>query len=225
MTAHHLRLEVLPGARFAVGEHDYREIVSRHLGIVRDLCALTESDPDDLRVITDRPSRRHSPKPRRVTMATAFPAGTFWRASVFDDDAARNLYCHWYVGRCELSEADLSDALRVISDDDDLYRDEQLLITTADARWLYAPFPGGADVFVPDLPMLDWLSDKHLRLLPDCRTRSFDDLARALGVSVEPPPPPAPASADLREGVRLWHFPLLPRRGKPTRRRPRDNEG
>jgi hypothetical protein len=98
------------------------------------------------------------PAPRAGELAAALPAATYWTSVLADDSIlADEVWLHLRASAGRLHGEELPRLLRLVADD----VTGGVIITTAEMRWLYAPYDGGADVIAASPGYRDQLRRAH----------------------------------------------------------------
>ncbi|MEP9414078.1 hypothetical protein ABLE92_06960 [Gordonia sp. VNQ95] len=158
-----VRFHTLPGAkRFPRNDAERRTVFSRHRAVLSELCSVTATSPQDLRVMTSGWSSSPEPAGRSTRLVAAFGESAYWRSLLVDDDTDHQWWQHIYIGTSTLGSPRLRALLRLVADD----RAGDVVITSTGAEWLYHPYDGGGDVIAPTQAIRDGLRDKFFRWLP-----------------------------------------------------------
>lgn len=150
-----IRFWSLPrGKRYADDEVETEEIISRHLTVLADLCELTQTSREDLRVVTIGWSDSEWPAPRMAgglgatwdgDLICESPPSAYWKAVPYDlSDPEDPTWAHLYVGRTEVTNPLLRSLLLLVADD----QAAGVTICPPALEWVYHPYDGGGDVIV-----------------------------------------------------------------------------
>jgi hypothetical protein len=140
-----VRFRSLPGSkRYASTEDEYAEIMHRHLTVLAELLSPDNAGTErELMVVTISWSGDPGPVPRTAELSRAMPAAAYWTSVLTGINAPDDTWWHLRVPATRLHSRELSQLLRLASDDDGA---AGVIITTAGMDWLYSPYDGGADV-------------------------------------------------------------------------------
>jgi hypothetical protein len=154
-----LRLHSLPDSkRYASNDSEYEELLSRHLTVLAELSAACGNPAGGIRLITASWSDSPEPEDRRPVLPATLPLRTDWRSVPHDlTEPAFPVWAHLHVNAVSLDDQVLVELLRLVADD----AVADVIICPPDARWLYHPYDGGADVIAPDAPTRDLLRSRH----------------------------------------------------------------
>jgi hypothetical protein len=156
-----VRFHSLPGSqRCATCDAEYREIMRRHVAVLTELAGDTD---EDLVAVTVSWSDTAAPVGRAGELSVAAPDAVRWTSVLTDDsDREQQVWAHLWVSPTSLGGPGLERLLRLAADD----VCGPLVLMPATARWLYAPYDGGADVIAETGTARDQLRERHPSWLP-----------------------------------------------------------
>lgn len=155
-----VRFHSLPESkRYADTADEWEVLLGRHHTVLRAVAG-AEGHPT-LLVVTRSWSGSERPTRRGAAVARVAPFAQHWVSAVIDDDPEWLKWDHAYLGRVALAREALDPLLRVVADDET----SGVVIAPSDFEWLYHPYDGGADVFLPSRERRDLLSLAHHRWL------------------------------------------------------------
>jgi hypothetical protein len=155
-----VRFHSLPGSkRYAGNEEEHAEIMRRYLAVLAELLSYQGADQGrELVIVTASWSGGPSPAPRAAALAGALPSATYWTSVLTDDSVpGEETWTHLWVSATRLHSGELPGLLRLVADD----ATGDVIITTAEMGWLYAPYDGGADVIATSPGHRDQLRRAH----------------------------------------------------------------
>lgn len=144
-----VRFHSLPESkRYADSPEEYAEIIRRYRTVLAELPG--EDAPEDLVVIAEDWGRRD--------LATGWskrhlPGAWPWRRIEGDEP---ELGFHYLWVRTGLTDPQLDALLTAVADDQ-----AHVILANPDLSWLFCPYDGGADVFLPDVALRDAIRDRH----------------------------------------------------------------
>lgn len=154
-----VRFHSLPGSkRYAGSQEEHDEILHRHMTTLSQLTGHASHPGTSLLAITASWSQTATATDRSGQLCRAMPAAAYWTSVLTDDSPGDDqVWAHLWVSATSLSDPDLKELLRLAADD----ISGPVVITSADIRWLYAPYDGGADVITDTSQHRDQLRHQH----------------------------------------------------------------
>lgn len=145
-----IRFHSLPESkRYAESSSEYDEILGRHRTVLRELRGNADTTP--LYVIAeDWGWRDLSAGWSKRQLSGAWP----WRSSQADEDPEAGSTYFWAASG--LSEPEIDTLLLAAADDRGHF-----IIGGPELEWLYCPYDGGADIFLPTAVERDALRARH----------------------------------------------------------------
>lgn len=155
-----VRFHSLPGSkRYAGSGDEYAELMRRHMIVLGELlCRDGAGQERDLLALTASWSGGPRPAPREAELSLALPEAAHWTSILTDDSLpGEETWMHVWVSVTRLHSRELSRLLRLVAG----YGTAGVIITTAEMRWLYHPYDGGADVIATTAGHRDELRSAH----------------------------------------------------------------
>lgn len=151
-----VRFHSLPDAqRYAQSEDDYDVLLARHHAVLRDLPGFDEFG--EVLTVSFSGSLASSPVERTALLATLLPGAAYWRSVAIGNIREGFYWVHAYISRFT-PRADVLDPLLLEVSDD---RVGDVMIAPKGFEWIYSPYDGGADVFLPSMQERDQLAQAH----------------------------------------------------------------
>ncbi|MFT3877772.1 MAG: hypothetical protein QM708_15325 [Propioniciclava sp.] len=154
-----VRLHSLPESKqYPDDETEYETVFLRHHTLLRELAGPDHASASAiLRTMswstTARPTRRS-----QATVSVA-PGARHWVSELTEDDPDPEwrTWSHVYLNPVRLTRESLDPVLRLVADD----MLGEIIIALESLDWLYRPYPGGVDIFLPSKAERDALSTRH----------------------------------------------------------------
>jgi hypothetical protein len=149
-----VRFHSLPGGKqFAEDDDESAEILKRHTSLLTELTA--HSRTDSITVIAVDFSAYDSGGWTEEVIPDAWPWTTFINQVGAAPSAEDDIVCYFWVAGANRVEH-LDSLLTAAADGIGSF-----VVVPPSLDWIYAPFDGGADVYLPDARTRDWLEYKY----------------------------------------------------------------
>lgn len=152
-----VRFHSLPGSkRYADDEAEYAEILRRHVTVLAGLLS-GDGPGTDRELLVVMASWSGSELVPDDEAPAGLPAADYWASILTGGVPGEETRTYLRAAALRFPGEELSRLLRLVADD----VLAGMIITTADMRWLYHPYDGGADVIAATPAERDQLRSEH----------------------------------------------------------------